>query len=107
MSDWKKLRKTQSKFCGMIARLLLLAESIGEEPTLGDAYRDERVHGEYGEKGSYSHPRSTHKVRLACDINLLDEVNHERLHSFWDILGGSERIPEDMGHYSIEWEGIR
>ena len=107
MSDWSQLRKTQSKFCGMIARLLLFAESIGEEPTLGDAYRDERAFGEYGNTKAYGHPKSTHKVRLACDINLKDDKNHERLHDFWDLLGGSPRIAGDMNHYSIEWEGIR
>jgi len=106
-SDWKQLGATQAKFCGMVARLLLYAECIGETPSFGDAYRDPRVFGEYGEKKSYSHSNSAHKVRLAIDINLDHAENHEKLHDFWDMLGGSERIVKDMNHYSIEWEGVR
>lgn len=61
------------------------------------------------------HPRSTHKVGLAVDINLYDQENnylstgaeHELLHDHWDLLGGARRIDNDLNHYSFEWEGVR
>jgi len=108
MSNWQNLSKDQEKFTEMLSRLLMYAAAIGARPRLRDAYRDERAFGKYGEQGPvYGHPRSTHKVGLAADILVVDDALHEKLHDFWDILGGSTRIAEDMNHYSLEWEGIR
>jgi len=60
------------------------------------------------------HPKSTHGVGLALDLNLFhfgqfitDASGHTQLHDFWDFLGGAERITSDMNHYSLEWEGVR
>ena len=41
------LRENQSKFAKMAAELILKAYELGYEVTLGDAYRDPRLHGEY------------------------------------------------------------
>jgi hypothetical protein len=62
-----------------------------------------------------THPRSTHKAGLAIDLILYDddwqpmwnETNYARLHDFWDFIGGSERIENDMNHFSLEHEGVR
>ena len=39
------LREKQSKFAKMAAQLILKAYEMGYEVTLGDAYRDPRLHG--------------------------------------------------------------
>jgi hypothetical protein len=44
------LRENQSKFAKMAAELILKAYELGYEVTLGDAYRDPRLHGEFGVK---------------------------------------------------------
>ena len=67
------LRKKQSKFAINTAFLLLEAEKRGYEVTLGDAYRDHRLHGKYGEKAGYGHRNSNHKNRLAIDLNLFKD----------------------------------
>ena len=96
----------QNKFAGMVAQLIIFAQSRGYQVTFGDAYRDPRV--------PYGHRKSTHRVRLAIDLNLFidgeyvatDEA-HAPLHDFWDALGGAERIVGDGNHYSLEHEGVR
>lgn len=108
------LREKQSRFVEAIGRLILYAHSIGYELTFGDAYRDPRVFGKLGEKKGYGHSNSAHKARLAVDFNLFIDgeymgngVEHNRLHDFWDQLGGATRIKEDLNHYSFEHEGVR
>ena len=55
---------------------------------------------------------SLHKLGLAVDINLYidkiyieDSTGHDELHDLWDLLGGAQRIEEDLNHYSFahEW----
>lgn len=96
----------QNKFSGMVALLILYAQSLGYQITYGDAYRDDRV--------KYGHPRSTHRFRLAVDLNLFkdgsyleSDEGHSPLHDYWDKLGGAERIKGDANHYSLDHEGIR
>ena len=109
------LRKRQSQFALNVAFLILEAEKRGYEITLGDAFRDKRVHGEYGEEKGYSHPKSTHKVKLAIDLNLFkdghyisNDEGHRELHEFWvEKCGGSPMIEKDPNHYSYEYQGIR
>jgi hypothetical protein len=66
----------QRKFTILIAQLIIYAYSKGYEITLGDAYRDTRLHGAMGEKKGYGHPRSYHKQRLAIDLNLFKRDEH-------------------------------
>lgn len=65
----------------------------GFEVTLGDAYRDPRLHGEIGVKLGYGHPRSAHKNRLAIDLNL--------------FKGGEFLSSSDGNHYSLEYAGMK
>lgn len=90
-----RLRQQQYRFSRMVAQLINHATLLGYEITLGDAYRDPRVHGEYGEKLSYSDAASDHKLRLAIDINLFfdgqylnDTKDHIPLGKYWESLGG-------------------
>jgi hypothetical protein len=98
----------------MVADLIIKAYELGFEVTLGDAYRDPRVHGAMGERKSYSHPKSAHKVRLAIDLNLfkngeyLEGDEHTPLGEWWESQGGSwgGRFA-DYNHYSLEHNGVR
>ena len=62
-----------------------------------------------------THPRSVHKVGLAIDLILYDDewepiwftIDFEKLHDFWDFIGGAERITGDLGHFSLEHGGVR
>jgi hypothetical protein len=61
------------------------------------------------------HESSTHKVGTGVDLLLYDEdwnyltddMHYAKLHDFWDFIGGSERIRGDLGHFSLEHEGVR
>jgi hypothetical protein len=109
------LRQKQSRFVKMLAQLLAFAHEKGYELTLGDAYRDPRVHGEMGVKKSYSSASSNHKIRLAIDLNLFRDgkfltasADHKELGEFWESIGGAwgGRF-NDGNHYSLEHNGRR
>jgi len=96
------LRQKQSKFAHMVALLILHAEQLGYEITLGDAY------------ATQGHTQnSLHYIRLAIDLNLfksgkyLDKTDdHKELGIYWESIGGSwgGRF-RDGNHYSLG-EGI-
>lgn len=115
------LRQKQSKFARMVADLIIKAYELGYEVTLGDAYRDPRLHGEVGVKKGYGHPKSAHKQRLAIDLNLFKDIDgdgdldfaekteyHKELGEWWETQGGTwgGRF-NDGNHYSLEHEGIK
>ena len=102
-------------FTLMVSELIQYAYDNGFEITLGDAYRDPRVHGAVGVKRSYSSANSVHKERLAIDLNLFKNgeyltttEDHRQLGKFWESLGGSwggRFSSPDGNHYSIEHNG--
>lgn len=102
-----ELLEKQWRFARMYALLILHAEQLGYKVTLGDTYRDPRV--------PYGHPKSTHRFRLAGDLNLFlpdgdylsSGEEHDAIHDYWDLIGGAERITGDLNHYSCEWQGTR
>lgn len=107
------LGQKQRKFTRMIADLIIFAYERGYELTLGDAYRDPRVHGPVGTKKSYSSGNSLHKERLAIDFNLFKDgkyltqtEDHRELGEYWESLGGTwgGRF-NDGNHYSLEHGG--
>ena len=111
------LRKLQSEFARFVPSLINKALSLGYEVTLGDAYRDPRVHGEMGILRGYGHPKSAHKVRLAIDLNLFLDGEylattdaHRALGEWWEQQHPLARWGgrfNDGNHYSFEWEGIK
>jgi len=111
------LGQKQRRFARAVARLIDQAHQLGFEVTLGDAYRDPRVHGVMGVRVSYSHPRSAHKVRLAIDLNLFKDgefleqsKDHQPLGEWWEQQGSDHRWGgrfNDGNHYSIEHEGVK
>lgn len=109
------LREKQSKFARMVAQLIEKAFELGYEVTLGDAYRDPRLHGAIGVKKGYGHPKSCHKLRLAIDLNLFKNgqflvttEDHRPLGEWWESIGGTwgGRF-NDANHYSLEHDGMR
>ncbi len=107
------LGQKQRKFTEMIGRLIAWAYANGYELTFGDAYRDPRVHGQVGQKSSYSAASSLHKERLAVDFNLFRDgryltrtEDHQPLGEFWESIGGTwgGRF-KDGNHYSLEHGG--
>lgn len=99
----------------MIPALINKAIELGYEVTLGDAYRDPRLHGAIGEKKGYGHSKSCHKIRLAIDLNLFKDgkfltttEGHRELGEWWESQGGTwgGRF-NDANHYSFEHEGMK
>lgn len=114
---YKSLGAAQRALPPMLAKLINYAYIHGYELTLGDAYRDPRVHGAFGESkpNSYSKKKSNHKRRLAIDLNLFRDgvyltssEAHRPLGEYWESLGGAwgGRF-NDGNHYSIEYQGIK
>lgn len=109
------LSNTQQEFSQKIAHLILHAADLGYGLTFGDAFRDARVHGGWGEKKSYSAANSVHKQRLAVDFNIFQngkylqgeeaDAAHRELHTWWLTVGGAPGIENDLNHYSIEFQG--
>lgn len=110
-----ELLSKQFKFSRMVADLLIKAYELGYTVTLGDAYRDPRLHGTVGVKMGYGHSKSCHKIRLAIDLNLFKDgkflqttEDHRKLGEWWESIGGSwgGRF-NDANHYSLEHEGMK
>lgn len=109
------LGEKQRKFTFMVSQLIQWAYDQGYEITLGDAYRDPRLHGQLGEAKGYGNRNSCHKIRLAIDLNLFKDgkflqgtEDHKTLGEHWEAMGGSwgGRF-KDGNHYSLEHEGVR
>ena len=107
------LGQKQRQFTRMIGLLIEYAYQQGYELTVGDAYRDPRVHGAVGEKKSYSSANSLHKERLAVDFNLFKNgvwlqktEDFTQLGQYWESLGGTwgGRF-QDGNHFSLEHQG--
>ncbi len=113
------LSKTQQEFTTCIAKLILYANECGYGLTFGDAYRDTRVHGSFGEKKSYSAASSVHKVRLAVDLNLFvngkyitdgSSAEYLMLGEYWEGLDKLARWGgrfKDANHFSFEYQGFK
>ena len=113
------LSQTQRQFTRCLTQLYVYMGKHGYEFTLGDAYRDPRAFGTWGEKKRYSHSKSVHKVRLAQDINLFVDGKYisdgchpvyEELGEYWKSLdpdacwGGDFK---DANHFSFKHRGMK
>jgi hypothetical protein len=102
------LGQAQRAFVLCVADLIRHAYSLGYEMTFGDAFRDSRV--------TYGHPNSTHRKRLAVDLNLFKDgkyldttEDHRVLGEWWEkqhpLAKWGGRF-KDGNHYSFEWDGV-
>lgn len=111
----ESLGQKQRRFARLVPRLIDKAHELGYEVTLGDAYRDPKMHGEIGVKLGYGHRNSAHKVRLAIDLNLflggvyqVTTEAHRTLGTWWKAQGPDHRWGgdfDDGNHYSISPDG--
>lgn len=111
------LRGLQSEFAALVPRLIDQAIALGFEVTLGDAYRDPRVHGAIGVAMGYGHHSSAHKSRLAIDLNLFRNGAflgttdaHQPLGEWWEKQHPLARWGgrfKDGNHYSFEYGGMK
>lgn len=111
------LGQKQRVFTRCVATLIAKAYELGYELSLGDAYRDPRVHGEMGVKKGYGHASSNHKQRCAIDLNLFKDgvyltatKDHAALGAFWKTLHPLARWGGDWNdgnHYSFEHNGVK
>ena len=109
------LGQKQRAFAKLVPRLIDKAHELGFEVTLGDAYRDPRVHGNVGEKKSYSSANSVHKSRLAIDLNLFRDgvyltssEDYKELGQWWEKQHEYARNGysfNDANHFSFEHQG--
>lgn len=104
---WSELGAYQEEFAVSISRLILWAKLNGIKVRKADGFRAPSVHGAWGVKRAYGAAYSVHKLKLAQDLWTAKQSDYIRLHDQWDKLGGSERIPSDMNHFSFEWNGYR
>ena len=113
------LSSTQQEFTVAIAQLINFAHVQGIGLTFGDAFRDPRVHGDFGTKKSYSASKSTHKKRLAVDFNVfvdgeyIADGNHEAYVTIgeeWERIHPLARWGgrfQDSNHFSFEYMGYK
>ena len=113
------LSKTQQRFSVCIGFLIVYAHSKGYGLTFGDAFRDSRVFGRFGEGSTYSHDKSVHKLRLAVDFNLFiegkfitdgDHPAYKDLGQYWKTLDALARWGgdfEDANHFSFSYWGVK
>jgi hypothetical protein len=111
------LGQKQRVFARLVGKLIEQAYLMGYEVSLGDAYRDPRVHGALGVRKSYSHPNSAHKVRLAIDLNLFRNGEYLELSEDYKSLGEwwEQQHPlarwggrfDDGNHFSFEHNGVK
>lgn len=113
------LSKKQQRFTECISTLIAYGITKDYAFTFGDAFRDPRVHGNFGEKKSYAAANSVHKVRLAVDLNLFVDGDYiadgqhyayKDLGDFWKSLDEHARWGgdfKDANHFSFEHQGSK
>jgi len=114
-----KTSSLQQEFTQACAKLILKAREMGYEVTFGDAYRDPRLHGEFGKVGGYGRANSMHKMRLALDLNLFKDGEylssseaHRPLGEWWEAEFSQYNASwggrfQDGNHYSFSLWGYR
>lgn len=112
-----KLGQKQELFMRLLPRLIDKAHELGFEVRGGDMFRSPRVHGEFGEKKSYSAARSCHKLKLAVDLILFKDGkhcqstdDHRELGEWWEkqheLCRWGGRF-NDGNHYSLTHWGAK
>lgn len=116
------LHDKQASFAHLLPQLIIQAESMGYEVTLGEAWRSDVVAQWYAEHGK-GITNSLHTKRLAIDLILFKNgvfltktEDYEPLGIWWEkqstkdyrcAWGGRFPHRKDGNHFSIEHEGVR
>jgi len=114
------LSQKQQHFTFCVSKLIAYAYDKGWAFTFGDAFRDSRLHGEFGVKIGYAAASSVHKIRLAIDLNLFvdgdyiqtDCPEYQELGLFWcsldsDARWGGHFRSGDYNHFSFTHWGVK
>ena len=112
-----RLGKKQELFMRLLPRLINKAHELGFEIRGGDLFRDWRVHGKFGYKGSYSSARSCHKLKLAIDLFLMlngrflrKTKEYKELGEWWEkqhpLCRWGGRFG-DGNHFSLTHQGVK
>ena len=90
-----KLVNEQQLFAQAISRLILRANELGYEVTLGEAWRPQWVAEEYERQGK-GIKNSFHTIRLAIDLNLFKDgkyltatADYLPVGKAWEEMGGT------------------
>jgi hypothetical protein len=107
------LRQKQNLFAGMVARLILKAQEMKFEVSLGECYRTPEQAFLNAQAGTGIH-NSLHSLRLAIDINLfrngawlIGSDDHRALGEWWESQdpaarwGANSSARQEGNHY--EW----
>lgn len=116
------LRQKQSAFARLVADLIIEADRLGYEVTLGEAYRSPEEAARLAKAGK-GVAKSLHTQRLAIDLNLFQggkyltaSEAYRPLGLYWEsrstvgarcCWGGRFEPRADGNHFSIEHEGRR
>lgn len=110
------LLEKQHAFAQLVAQLLLAANDLGYQVTLGEAYRSPEE-AERLEKTGAGIRRSLHTARLAIDLNLFKDgkyltrsEDYAELGAWWKkqhalCCWGGDFTRSDGNHFSVEHEG--
>lgn len=113
-----KLGEKQELFMRLLPRLLDKIHELGFEIRGGDLFRDPRPHGAFGVKKSYGSKHSSHKLKLAIDLNITKDgvylkktSDHQDIGEWWEkqhelCRWGGRFKGGDGNHYSLEHWGV-
>jgi hypothetical protein len=112
-----RLSQKQRLFSKLISELIIWAYENDMEVTLGDAYRSPRVFGMLGTFKGYGHRSSSHKIRLALDLNLFLDDDYTGVTKDYTALGEKWESMHvlcrwgghfnDGNHFSFEHNGVK
>lgn len=105
----------------LTASLILKAQEMGYQVTLGEAYRTEEQSKIYADSG-VGISNSLHRIRLAIDLNLFkngkyltDSKDYEPLGEWWESMScqdytlcwGGRFLKQDGNHFSMGHVGVK
>ncbi len=104
-----KLSIHQQIFSQNISRLILYANSIGVNLTLGEAYRTEYQQQDYLRTGKSKTMNSNHLRRLAIDFNFFIEgelfYEHELIIALGEYWEGLDKLNRWGGNFTNFYDG--
>ncbi len=112
------LRQKQTRFALSVAQLILKAQELGYEMTLGEVERT-LAQAKANAASGAGISNSLHIVRLAVDLHLFkngryitDNLGHQELGTWWKSLSpdhrwGGDFLKKDFNHYSLTPDGVR
>jgi hypothetical protein len=112
-ASFMNLTDKQQKFAIMTSHLIRWCWFSDIRVTYGETFRPKETCELYAKQGR-GIANSLHNIRLAVDFNAfiageyqVGPEPYDKMHDYWDSIGGAARIEDDLGHFSLEHEGVR